>query len=145
MKAFALVFNDGRDVEQDFLDQVDNNPLIQNWLYIHPIIFLASDHSAHVLAETIRQFDSSRWFFITEIALGANNGMQPPGVWSFVNTPQAKNIAQNWVSEILGSSHSKSKEPLPPPRASVPAIRRKASPPASGSLKALLDSTRDKK
>ncbi|HEX9271497.1 MAG TPA: hypothetical protein VGA01_04700 [Candidatus Binatia bacterium] len=125
MKAFVLAFNDGLDVEQDFLDQLELASFIQNWIFLNPIIFLVSDESVHFLAEAIRKYDPSRWFFITEIAMGANNGLQPPAVWNFINSPQAKNATPNWISQLVSSIP---KTPPEPPARAVNPLSRPAKP-----------------
>jgi hypothetical protein len=154
MKAFALIFNDGREVEQDFLDQVEASSMFQNWLYIHPIIFLVSDLSAHVLAEAIHEYDPKRWFFITEIALGANNGIQPHAVWDFLNSPQSKYTASSKIiSKIVASIPASARPPSSPPRPAKPtpptlpgtnkplkSLRKQAD-----ALRAALDALKDKK
>lgn len=90
LKPFLLVFNDSLVTRQAILDHLDTRPEIKNWFAFLPTaIFIISDRNATTLSNLIQNTFPGRFFMITEVPPGSNNGWLAKDAWDFINFPRS--------------------------------------------------------
>ena len=88
LRPFLLVFNQADGSRQDILDYFDTCREVKHWYAVLPAaIFIISDTDAHALSELFRRKYPKRFFIITEVPKGGNNGWLVQKCWDFINHP----------------------------------------------------------
>jgi hypothetical protein len=65
-------------------------PNVKNWFAFLPTgIFIISPDNPHNISESIRTRFPEKQFVITEVPVGANNGLIHKAAWEFINSPKS--------------------------------------------------------
>jgi len=90
LRAFLLVFDSYEVTRQAILDYLDTQSAIKHWYAFLPTaIVVISDQTPYLLATVFRQKFPSKFFIISEVLFGRNDGWLPKGVWDFINNPKS--------------------------------------------------------
>ena len=90
LRPFLLVFNQAEGSRKDILNYFDTCREVKNWFAFLPeAIFIISDIDAHALSEMLRRKYPKRFFIITELSSGRNNGWLDQKCWDFINHPKS--------------------------------------------------------
>ena len=87
---FLLIFNQLEGSRQEILNYLDTCKEIKNWYAFMPeAIFIVSDVDAHALSKIFQGKYPNRYFMITEVTVGKNNGWLDKTAWDFINNPKS--------------------------------------------------------
>jgi hypothetical protein len=87
---YLLIFNRDDGPRQEILDYLDTRREVKNWFAFLPdAIFIISDSDALTLSNLFSLKFPSRYFLITEVPAGKNNGWLIQRAWDFINNPKS--------------------------------------------------------
>ena len=89
MKTYILVFNDDQVDRKRMQHAVNRYEDIVNWYaFFGNVMCLASDKSARVLTQYLREEFPRLSLLITPIDADQKGGWMPSSIWSFLDNPQ---------------------------------------------------------